>query len=604
MLSSLVYCMKIKWKNIPSPYLALSVLVTIFKLCTSWRIGLVAFTQPVPLFGQHASFADALASDSARECDLVTLTLSDLDASLCAIESHRTACEFLQIVAKTRRASLRNYKSVIEKMLLWCLVIRHKSLLDVDNSDLIEFFLFLEVPPDNWVAKPTRRFIHSRQDIVVNKLWRPFRYVKNNTKWCRPLVGHFLATMKSRLQEGLVVPKKLHLQKKIMPPNMAALESEAVEYLKKISSYTSLRGRHEKKLFVFVCAYYFRVSLPEFAKLAPYIYMDDFSLLSNGQWAVSVNSPERCIIENFPSEFTVYFNRYLSHLGIASDPVSNEHVALFSHKGWDGQPDVNTIYDWGVTLPRICTLGISAPTLLRWLSSASENIQKQEELIESHKNKTHKDKLYFERAYRNIKKFGSLQRYLELEKENAHRGCSPVPIFKFPLLADKIRWCVDFDSIYNLLRRCVDSDTYDEYVIAISDFLNFSCAMESRDPHLRSIAYEKFLLWSLLIKKIPPNQMTESDAVEFFNFCASPPGYWISNKRARKFVKTVEPSVLDANPEWRPFFVDPGSDKDLSFVRAARIISWCNSTQDWLISNDLVEKNIFKSLAVQLWRNG
>jgi hypothetical protein len=558
----------------------------------------------MPLFGQHASFADALASDNARECELVTLMLSKLDASLCAIESHRTACEFLQIVAKTRRASLRNYKSVIEKMLLWCLMIRHKSLLDVDNSDLIEFFLFLELPADNWVAKPTRRFIYSRQDVVVNKLWRPFRYVKNNTKWCRPLVSHFLVSMKSRLQEGLVIPKKVHLQEKIMPPNMATLESEALEYLKKISSYTSLRGRHEKKLFVFVCAYYLRVSLPEFAKLAPYIYMDDLSLLANGQWAVSVNSPERCIIENFPSEFTVYLNRYRSHLGLASGSVSNEHVALFSYKGWGDQPDSNTIYDWGVTLPRIHSLGISAPKLLRWLSSASENIQKQEGLIDSHKNKNLKDKLYFERAYRNIKKFGSLQRYSEVEKENSHRGCSPVPIFKFPLLVNKIKWCVDFDSIYDLLRRCVDSDTYDEYVVAISGFLNFSCAMESSDSHLRSIAYEKYLLWSILIKKTPPSRMSESDAVAFFNFCASPPSYWISDVRARRFIKTLDPSILDANPEWKPFFVDPGSDKDVSFVRAARIISWCSSTQDWLVSNDLVEKNIFRSLAVELWRNG
>lgn len=565
---------------------------------------MVALIQPMPLFGQHASFADALASDNARECELVTLMLSKLDASLCAIESHRAACKFLQTVAKTRRASLRNYRSVIEKMLLWCLMIRHKSLLDVDNSDLINFFLFLELPPDNWVAKPTRRFIYSRQDVVVNKLWRPFRYVKNNTKWCRPLVSHFLVTMKSRLQEGLVIPKKVHLQEKIMPPNMATLESKAVEYLKKISSYTSLRGRHEKKLFVFVCAYYLRVSLPEFAKLAPYIYMDDFSLLANGQWAVSVNSPERCIIESFPSEFTVYFNRYRSHLGLASDSVSNDHVALFSHKGWDDQPDSNTIYDWGVTLPRVRSLGISAPKLLRWLSSASGNIQNQEGFIDSHKTKTLKDKLYFERAYRNIKKFGLLQRYPEVEKENSHGGCSPVPIFKFPLLINKIKWCVDFDSIYDLLRRCVDSDTYDEYVVAISGFLNFSCTMESNDSHLRSIAYEKFLLWSVLIKKTPPSRMSESDAVAFFNFCASPPNYWISDIRARRFIKTLDPSILDANPEWKPFFVDPGSDKDISFVRAARIISWCNSTQDWLVSNDLVEKNIFRSLAVGLWRNG
>jgi hypothetical protein len=596
----------IKWKNIPRFDLALPTLMTMFYFLVIWfvEIVLVALIHPVPLFGQHASFAAAMASDSADECVLVALTLSTFDDSLCATESHRVACEFLQIVAKTRRGALKDYRSVIEKMLLWCLLIKKKSIFDVDNPDLAEFISFMEAPPESWVAIPGRRFIHSRKDVAVNYLWRPFRYARNSSKWCRPLVNYFLSTMRSYFQEGIGIPKSMPLKKKSVAPSLATLEAEAAEYLKFISSYTSVRGRHEKQLFVFVCAYYLRISLSEFARLATYIHMDDFSSLSNGQWAVSVNSPEGCIFANLPSEFSVFFNRYRAHLGLPVASITNEHATLFSYKGWDGQPDSNTIYDWGMRLPQVSTLGVSAPKLLSWLSNAYGNIQRQQERVNYDRNKAQKDKLYFERAYRTIKQFGTLEEFMEVEKGFLYFSCCPMPFFKFPLRFEKIKSCIDLDSLFNVLGQYIKLGAHEEFVIAISNYIKFSSAMESGTSYLRSVAYEKFLLWSLLIKKIPPSQMLECDTIEFYFFCASPPASWVSNKRVRRFVKALNSSALDPNPEWKPFFIELDADRDMSFVRAARIISWCKSTQDWLVSNNLIDKNIFNSLAAHLWQNG
>lgn len=150
------------------------------------EVVLVALINPVPLFGQHASFAAATASDSADECRIVELTLKSFDDSLRATESHKMACEFLQIIAKTRRGALKDYRSVIEKMLLWCLMIKKKSMFSIENIDLIEFISFIEAPPLSWVSIPQRRFIQSRKDVEVNYLWRPFRFSSNSSKWCRP----------------------------------------------------------------------------------------------------------------------------------------------------------------------------------------------------------------------------------------------------------------------------------------------------------------------------------------------------------------------------------------------------------------------------------
>jgi hypothetical protein len=565
------------------------------------EVVLVALINPVPLFGQHASFAAATASDSADECRIVALTLKSFDDSLRATESHRMACEFLQIIATTRRGALKDYRSVIEKMLLWCLIIKKKSIFSIESIDLTEFISFIENPPLSWVSIPQRRFIESRNDVVVNYSWRPFRFSSNSSKWCRPLVNYFFSTMRRYLKEGVGVSKNIHHRKKLEIPSLAALEVVAAEYLKLISSFTSVRGRHEKQLFVFVCAYYLRISLPEFARLAIYIHMDDFSPLSDGQWAVSVNSPEGSIFATLPSEFGVYFNRYKAHLGLPVDSITKD-TALFSYKGWDDQPDRNTIYDWGVRLPQVCTLGISAPKLLSFLSNAYRDNQGQLQQTNYNNNRAQKDKLYFERAHRAIQQFGVIEEVVAIDNKQPYFATGPAPFFRFPLRSESVESCIDFVGFYGVFGQHVKLGSYDEFANEVFNFVKFSSSMESGISHLRSQAYEKFLLWSLLIKKISPRQMSECDVIEFYFFCVSPPVSWVSNKPVRRFVKDLTSSKLKPNPKWKPFLITADADREESFVRAARIISWCRSTQDWLVSNNLINNNIFNSLAARLWR--
>lgn len=564
---------------------------------------MVALINPVPLFGQHASFAAATASDSADECRIVELTLKSFDDSLRATESHRMACEFLQIIAKTRRSALKDYRSVIEKMLLWCLMIKKKSMFSIENIDLIEFISFIEIPPLSWVSIPQRRFIQSRKDVEVNYLWRPFRFSSNSSKWCRPLINYFLSTMRRYFTEGVGIPKNLHHRKKLEIPNLAVLEVVAAEYLELISSFTSVRGRHEKQLFVFVCAYYLRISLPEFARLAIYIYMDDFSPLSDGQWAVSLSSPEGSIFATLPYEFGVFFNRYKIHLGLPVDSITKEHTPLFSYKGWDGQPDCNTIYDWGVRLPRVCRLGISSSKLLSFLSNAYRDIQRQLQQTNYKSNRTQKDKLHFERVYRTIRQFGAVDEFVEIDEQQPCFARCPAPFFRFPLQSENVDFCIDFVAFYDVLGQHVKSGAYEEFANEVFNFIEFSSSMESGISYLRSLAYEKFLLWSLLVKKNSPSHMSECDVIEFYFFCVSPPASWVSNKPVRRFVKDFTSSKLKPNPEWKPFLITADADREVSSVRAARIISWCRSTQDWLVSNNSINKNIFNSLAARLWRS-
>ncbi len=555
------------------------------------------FAKPVPLFGQHASFIDALASDDPDEASLIALALSRTDCPLEAIESHKLGCVFLQMASQNRRLALRDCRSIIEKLLLWCILVRKKSLLDISNADLIEFLIFLESPPETWLGIPAPRFIHSRHRVVINSAWRPFRSANKSSGWCRRLLRYFLSSMKGSLQEGLIIPRKPCITGKQSQINDAVLEAGAERYLAFLASSTSPRGRHEKQLFIFACCYYMRLSLPEFAKVSMYIGQDSFVKNPNDQWVVTINSPDKCISRNLPREFDEYFTRYNLHLNHAFDSVGEFSSSLFCHKGWDDQPNESTIYDWGVRLPNVVELGISAPKLLKLLSGASVIPELEEGLAHHRQIKARKDARQLEMAYQSIIDRWGFRGRPQTKGFNAS-DVVPVPFFKQPLLAGNISWHVDFDNIYKIIGRHVNYERHACCVAVISAFISFSIANVRNSRYGPPSGYEKFILWSLIIKKASPSQMSESDADEFYDFCVSPPKSWASSTCHPKFIKTSFHNIKVHNPNWRPFTI---VDLEASLVRAARIISWCSIVQDWLVSNGLSEKNIFKALAKELW---
>ena len=72
---------------------------------------------------------------------------------------------------------------------------------------------------------------------------------------------------------------------------------------------------------------------------------------------------------------------------------------------------------------------------------------------------------------------------------------------------------------------------------------------------------EKFILWSLLIKKTPIDNLRKSDILEYADFCWKPPVEWIGTSSQERF--KLENSFFIANESWRPFKVQaPKSQKN------------------------------------------
>lgn len=62
---------------------------------------------------------------------------------------------------------------------------------------------------------------------------------------------------------------------------------------------------------------------------------------------------------------------------------------------------------------------------------------------------------------------------------------------------------------------------------------------------------EKFILWSLLVKKTPIDNLRKSDILEYADFCWKPPVSWIGTSSQERF--KLENSFFVENNSWRPF---------------------------------------------------
>ncbi|WP_339538697.1 hypothetical protein [Pseudomonas sp. RA_15y_Pfl2_54] len=560
------------------------------------------YLYPAPLFGQATSFLCAHASENPEERSLISDFLCSTRI-VGAVESHQLVCDYLKLIANTRRGALKDYKSVIEKLLLWCFLVKRKSLLDIESGELLIFLDFFESPPESWIAPIGKRFLHSREGTTNNDSWRPFRCQQNDSVWCCPLINHFFSINKVFFGRTVRIPRHARVRAQQAPVDPGKIEAAAAKYLEIISGSTSPRGRHEKQLFVFVCAYYLQISLPAFANLSDYLHMENFKYLPEGRFEILAKSPQFEVRRVLPEEFNHYFSRYKTHLGLSPALDAQEKGPLFPSKGWDAQANRDTVYDWGARLPRVKALGISAPKLLQQLSKRCSDL---EEDIDLYPKDTGLDKssLYYEKIQHAIRSFDQEQNLIGAELESQKGIFVPLPLFRYPVDASRIAWYVDFDNLFKLLGSKSDLVVCDEYLSELIKFIRFLSGVGSRGSLLKSIAYEKFLLWSLLVRDSPPSQLLEEDAIAFYNFCSRPPESWVCNRRVRRFIKTDDPSVLISNPEWKPFFIESNSDHANFSMRAARIIQCCESAQDWLLLNGLVRTNIFHTLSCKLWGTG
>jgi len=138
-------------------------------------------TRPLPLFDTYDRFHDLHFMNMTGERAAVTYFLSQCDEQTRAVESYQAVRGFLKSYAGNE-ATFTSYRTHVERLLLWALLIARKPLLDLRRRDAEAFMEFCLNPPADWVGPVVKsRFIRhggrkalASDTYEANPAWRPF----------------------------------------------------------------------------------------------------------------------------------------------------------------------------------------------------------------------------------------------------------------------------------------------------------------------------------------------------------------------------------------------------------------------------------------------
>ena len=140
-------------------------------------------TLPQPLFETFERFLELNFHDLNHELEPVIQYLSHFPAPLQAEAGYRAVRAFLKSYAGNG-ATYNSYRTHVERLLLWSLLVAQKPLLELRRRDAEAFMEFCLHPSAAWIGPVVKsRFVRqgSRQKresdtYVVNPAWRPFNH--------------------------------------------------------------------------------------------------------------------------------------------------------------------------------------------------------------------------------------------------------------------------------------------------------------------------------------------------------------------------------------------------------------------------------------------
>ncbi|MNJ31302.1 site-specific tyrosine recombinase XerC [compost metagenome] len=136
---------------------------------------------PQPLFDTFEHFHRLNFLKLQNERPAVLAYLNCFDKSSNAIDSYLVVRSFLKSYAGNQ-ATFNSFRTHVERLLLWSLIVIRKPLLELRRSDAELFMEFCLKPPPDWVGPVVKsRFIRrggrkrlESDEYVVNPEWRPF----------------------------------------------------------------------------------------------------------------------------------------------------------------------------------------------------------------------------------------------------------------------------------------------------------------------------------------------------------------------------------------------------------------------------------------------
>ncbi|MCQ4347168.1 site-specific integrase [Pseudomonas stutzeri] len=339
---------------------------------------------PQPLFETYDRFLELNFLQVSEELPAVRAYLGGFPADLQAVEGYLAVRGFLKSYAGNE-PTFNSYRTHVERLLLWALLVARKPLLELRRRDAEAFMEFCLRPPRDWVGPMVRsRFVRlggrrklESDSYAVNEDWRPFsiRTPKRNraanaadagggeTLEARPYrmsqgsVAQVFAVCGSFFQhaidEGLtevnpfraVKQKSVYKQRNTLDVSGRSLTQLQWSYVLETAERMADEEPevHERTLFILATlfAMYLRVSdLVGRDNWEP--TMGDFRRDSTGNWWFHVvgkgNKAAKISVRD--DYIQTYLSRYRRHLGLPSLPSPHEtHPLIATLKGRAGLSD-------------------------------------------------------------------------------------------------------------------------------------------------------------------------------------------------------------------------------------------------------------------------
>ena len=140
-----------------------------------------------------------------------------------AVEDYRYTKEFLTSYSKKSQDTYDKFRGDAERLLLWCWLIKGKSLPELRRRDLEEYTDFVASPILSWQGQHTeRRYLSSNGLRVPNDRWRPFRAAgagkgRLNTKSWQGLFSNLSVYFNYLMAEDYVAGNHIPIVKKNCP---------------------------------------------------------------------------------------------------------------------------------------------------------------------------------------------------------------------------------------------------------------------------------------------------------------------------------------------------------------------------------------------------
>jgi site-specific recombinase XerD len=140
--------------------------------------------RPTPLFDTYEQFNTLDFQGFTREHPVILDFLNAQPEAVGALESYRLVRLFLKQY-NGFATTYKGYRTHIERLLLWAILIAKKPILELKLADAKDFIEFCQNPPADWIGPIIKsRFVRiggraaQASDIyVVNSQWRPFNWV-------------------------------------------------------------------------------------------------------------------------------------------------------------------------------------------------------------------------------------------------------------------------------------------------------------------------------------------------------------------------------------------------------------------------------------------